>query len=78
MPRPYTDISRVDDSRPINNKNAVCSTTVTGYSSIRTIRSNFPVNLTIENIQQKYGNRFYNGIFTNIISGDLNGGSSLS
>lgn len=67
MSRPYTDISTIDNNRSINNKNAVCSTTVTGYSSVRTIRPNFPVNLTIENIQQKFGNRFYNGIFVTLI-----------
>ncbi len=78
MSRPFTDISKIDNSRPINNKNAVCSTTPTGRSSVKTIRSNFPVNLTIENIQQKYGNRFYNGILVNIITGDLNGGTSLN
>lgn len=63
MSRPFTDISKIDNNRAINNKNAVCSTLPTGRSSVRVIRANFPVNLTIENIQQKFGNRFYNGIF---------------
>lgn len=78
MSRPYTDISAIDPLKPINNKTAICSTTKTGYSAKRVIRPNFPVDLTISNIQQKFGNRFYNGIFVNVISGDINGGSSLN
>jgi hypothetical protein len=52
------DIARVDNSRGINNKNAIMSTTVTGYSSILSIRPNHPGNLTIENIESKYAERF--------------------
>jgi hypothetical protein len=52
------DIIRADNTRGINNKNAVMSTTVTGYSSILIIRPNFPLNLTIENIENKYAERF--------------------
>lgn len=63
MSRPYTDITTVDPTKPINNKTVVCSTTVTGLTTKRIIRPNFPVNLTIANIEQKFGNRFYNGIF---------------
>jgi hypothetical protein len=76
MSRPYTDIARINNDKGINNKAAVCSTLPTGKSSVRIIRPNYPVNLTIENVQQKYGNRFYNGIFVNVLSGDINGGSS--
>lgn len=78
MSRPFTDISTIDSTKPINNKTVVCSTTVTGFSAKRIVRSNFPVNLTIANIEKKYGNRFYNGIFVNIITGDINGGTSLN
>lgn len=78
MSRPFTDISRVDSNRPINNKTAICSTTVTGFTTKRIIRPNFPVGLTISNIENKFGNRFYNGIFVNIVSGDINGGTSLN
>lgn len=77
MSRPFTDISAIDPSKPINNKTAICSTTVTGYTTKRIVRPNFPVNLTISNIEQKFGNRFYNGIFVNVLTGDLNGGTSL-
>jgi hypothetical protein len=76
MPRPYTDIIAIDSSKPINNKTATCSTTVTGYSSRRIIRTNLPVNLTIANVQQKFGNRFYNGLFVNVLSGEIDGGLS--
>jgi hypothetical protein len=69
MSRPYTDIMRISNSLAINNKKAVCSTLPTGQSAKLVIRPNFPVDLTIENIQQKFGNRFYNGIFIQF-SGD--------
>lgn len=78
MSRPFTDISRVDSTRPINNKTVICSTTVTGFTTKRIIRPNFPVSLTISNIENKFGNRFYNGIFVNMVSGDINGGTSLN
>lgn len=52
------DISRIDNSRGINNKNAVMSTSPTGRSSILTLRPNYPVNLTIANIESKFGDRF--------------------
>jgi len=78
MSRPFTDITRADSNRPINNKAVVCSTTVTGFTTKRIIRPNFPVNLTIANIEKKFGNRFYNGIFVNVVGGDLDGGTSLS
>jgi hypothetical protein len=52
------DISRVDDTRGINNKNVVASTSVTGRSSILSVRPNYPVDLTITNIESKFGDRF--------------------
>lgn len=52
------DISRIDNTRGINNKNAVASTSVTGRSSILSVRPNYPVNLTIANIESKFGERF--------------------
>lgn len=53
-----TDITVVTSGVGINNKRAVCSTTVTGKSSKLLVRPNYPVNLTIENIQSKFDNRF--------------------
>jgi hypothetical protein len=52
------DIIRIDNARGINNKNAVASTSVTGRSSILSVRPNYPVNLTISNIESKFGDRF--------------------
>jgi hypothetical protein len=53
-----TDIMIINNTKGINNKNAVLSTTRTGYSSIRTVRPNYPVNLTISNIENKFKDRF--------------------
>ena len=77
MSRPFTDISAINPSAPINNIGAVCSTTFTGKSSKLLAVANYPANLTINNIDNKFGNRFYNGIFVNVLTGDLNGGTSL-
>jgi hypothetical protein len=44
----------------INNKRAVCSTLPTGETAKRLIRPNYPVDLTIENIQSKFADRFDN------------------
>jgi hypothetical protein len=76
MPRPFTDIARAVINNPIKNGTTIACTTPTGNSSIysRYVK-NDP---ELGNIQQKYGNRFYNGIFVNVLSGDLNGGTSLS
>lgn len=52
------DIIRIDNERGINNKNAVISTTKTGYSSVRSVRPDHPVSLTISNIESKYTDRF--------------------
>lgn len=52
------DINRIDETRGINNKNAVLSTTTTGYSSILSVRPDYPVSLTISIIENKYSERF--------------------
>ena len=52
------DIITIDNTKGINNKNAVASTSVTGRSSVLSIRPNYPVNLTITNIESKFGERF--------------------
>lgn len=52
------DIMLIDNTRGMNNKTAVCSTTVTGESAKRIIRANFPINLTIDNVESKYNHRF--------------------
>ena len=68
------DIQAIESNKGINNKNTVCSTTVTGYSYTRLIRPNYPVDLTIESIQDKFDNRFddpsyYYGIGNNTLVG---------
>lgn len=76
MSRPYTDIAKAISSNPIKNGAVVGGTTFTGKSySYNASVNNSP---TINSIQQKYGNKFYNGIFVKIVSGDINGGTSLS
>lgn len=52
------NIITVDVTKQINNKYAVCSALPTGAYSKRLIRANYPKNLTIENIEDKYDNRF--------------------
>lgn len=52
------DIMTAVSGLPINNKRAVCSTLPTGESAKLVIRPNFPVNLTIENIEAKFDARF--------------------
>lgn len=53
-----SDIIRIDNTKGINNKSVVASTSVTGISSVLNIRPNYPLSLTIENIENKYDNRF--------------------
>jgi hypothetical protein len=52
------DITTAISGIAINNKRAVCSTLPTGSSAKLLIRPNYPVNLTIENIQNKFQDRF--------------------
>lgn len=67
------DIITIDPSKRINDKYAICSVLPTGSYSKRLVRENHPVNLTIDNIKNKFDNRFddpsyyYGG-------GDVNGG----
>jgi hypothetical protein len=42
----------------INDKRAVCSTTPTGFSAKLLIRDNYPLDLTIENIESKFDDKF--------------------
>jgi uncharacterized protein (DUF2344 family) len=52
------DIIAIQSGNPINDKSAICSALPTGGYSKLIIRPNFPVNLTIENIQDKFKDRF--------------------
>jgi len=52
------DIQVIASGVAINNKRAICSTLPTGESAKLMVRPNYPVNLTIENIQDKFDDRF--------------------
>jgi hypothetical protein len=64
MARPFTDIQILDETKPIKNGTALISCTKTGYyQTYDRFVSNLPI---IEDIQDKYGYRFYNGIFVTL------------
>jgi hypothetical protein len=52
------DIMTAISGVAINDKRAVCSTLPTGESAKLLVRANYPVDLTIENIQSKFDARF--------------------
>lgn len=52
------DIIAIDPSKPVNVEYVVCSTLPTGYRSKLLKFGYYSNNLTIENIQNKYDNRF--------------------
>ena len=63
------DINKAISANQIKNGTTVVATTVTGeYSTIDTYAKNSP---TINDIQAKYDNRFYNGIFVNVIASGI-------
>jgi len=59
------DINKAISANQIKNGTTVVTTTVTGeYSTIDTYVKNSP---TINDIEAKYDNRFYNGIFVELV-----------
>jgi hypothetical protein len=63
--RPFTDITKIKDANPVKNGTLVVSTTVTGrYKTNDSAVLNVP---TIATIDDKYGYRFYNGIFVELV-----------
>jgi hypothetical protein len=63
------DINKAISANQIKNGTTVVTTTVTGeYSTMDTYAKNSP---TINDIQAKYDNRFYNGIFVNVIASGI-------
>lgn len=52
------DITVAISGIDINDKRAVCSTLPTGETAKLLVRPNYPVDLTIENIQSKFTDRF--------------------
>ena len=64
MARPFTDIQAAVSGNPVKNGTLITSTTFTGeYSQSDTYVKQYP---TIVDIADKYGNRFYNGIFVEL------------
>lgn len=64
MPRPFTDITLAKNDTVIKNGSSVLSTTFRGKSStLDTFVKNVP---SIDEIYNKYGDRFYNGIFVQL------------
>ena len=61
------NIQKAVSANQIKNGTSVVSTTATGNSSkLNTYTKNTP---TIEDIQDKYDNRFHNGIFVELVGG---------
>jgi hypothetical protein len=59
------DINKAISGNQIKNGTTVVTTTTTGeYSTIDTYVKNTP---TINDIEAKYDNRFYNGIFVQLV-----------
>jgi hypothetical protein len=52
------DIVVVESGNPINNKTAICSALPTGKYAKHIVRLNYPVDLTIDNIEEKFSGRF--------------------
>lgn len=67
MSRPFTDVTVVNGDQPIKNGTIVGLTTPNGLSS----KYNLYVKTapTINEIYNKYGNKFYNGIFVQLTGG---------
>ena len=64
MNRPFTDITTAKSDKPLKNGTILGLTTPNGLSSEYDFYvKNVP---TIEDIYNKYGNRFYNGIFVTL------------
>lgn len=53
-----TDIIVAIADIAINDKKAICSTLPTGFSSKLLVRDNYPLDLTIENIESKFDDKF--------------------
>ena len=52
------DITVAISGIAINNKTAVCSTLPTGETAKLVVRPDYPVDLTIANIEEKFTDRF--------------------
>jgi len=77
MARPFTDIQILDETKPIKNGTITITCTKEGYyQTYDRFVLNTPV---IEDIQAKYGYRYYNGVLVNLLdglSGGIDGGNA--
>jgi hypothetical protein len=65
--RPFTDITNATASTTIRNGLSVVTCSNTGkHSVLSTYEQNTPI---ITDIDNKYGNRFYNGVFISGVDG---------
>jgi hypothetical protein len=68
------DIVLANSGNPIKNGSLIASCLLTGErATLDTYTNNTPV---IDDIEAKYDNRFYNGIFVNFVEGSIGGGDS--
>lgn len=67
MPRPFTDIQAAISGNAVKNGSLITSTTFTGEYGVNNLYvKNSP---TISTISNKYGYKYFNGIFVTTTSG---------
>jgi hypothetical protein len=69
MNRPFTDITKAKSDQPLKNGTIIGLTTPRGTNKLY----NFYVNNTptINDIYNKYGNKFYNGLFVELAGNQI-------
>ena len=67
MSRPFTDIAVINSDQPIKNGTIIGLSTPNGLCSKYNLYSKSSP--TISEIYNKYGNKFYNGIFVQLTGG---------
>lgn len=67
------DIDRILTANPIKNGSAVVGCKTTGFSDKDILNTNVINTPTITDIEAKFDNRFYNGIFVNIVGSGIIG-----
>lgn len=67
--RPFTDITTSIGSNPIKNGTLLVQSRITGFNNHDTYNAYVSNSPTISDIDDKYGYRFWNGIFINSVDG---------
>lgn len=67
------DIDRILTANPIKNGSAIVGCKPTGFSDKDVLNTNVINTPTITDIEDKFDNRFYNGIFVNIVGSGIIG-----